>query len=425
MTISTVTINLAGNNPHGQRTGAKRAKAYAAYRIKYPVDILCVQETTVLSKVRPTLDKALKPTYRRVAGGKGRYIYAHKRLTIIAGGLITTPKNTWYKRDAKQAAWIVHETAGIRGIDVSFHLEHDAKAGQHRLAQMAAIVAQAVVIAKKYQVKPHNICFAGDANSTTEVPRLMARLGYPSTARGTSCENTPTFHGWDGRSANRIDYIFSPTGSLTGIIANKIISDHASLHARRQLTKDPLMTPRELQEVLSSLGFLLGRVDGRIGPRTRGAIHRFQRAYALSRDALLVDGECGPKTQAALEHASRLGRLSPHFTAAELRCKCQGKHKDCLGILVSRADLLALEALRAKAYPDGLKIVSAYRCKKHNASIRGASRKSQHVAGTAFDIPGVVETESNLIPARFKGRGTRGGRVVHIDSRPTEARWKY
>lgn len=185
------------------------------------------------------------------------------------------------------------------------------------------------------------------------------------------------------------------------------------------------MNTKTLQKNLNKLGFYCGLADGVNGKRTKAAVKRFQQAWNLGKK-LKADKIAGGLTIAALEKTLANGnRLSKNFKASEFRCKCAGKYSDCLGVRVRRADLIALEKLR-NAYPSGLRIVSAYRCKRHNRAVGGAS-KSQHLTGRAFDIPQRLKVNDKRIPARFRGRGYAGKLklVRHVDSRSIPARWKY
>lgn len=62
----------------------------------------------------------------------------------------------------------------------------------------------------------------------------------------------------------------------------------------------PAVTPRELQSALKSAGYDPGPVDGRIGPKTKEAVIRFQR-----RNGLNADGVVGKKTWALLKNKAR------------------------------------------------------------------------------------------------------------------------
>ena len=182
----------------------------------------------------------------------------------------------------------------------------------------------------------------------------------------------------------------------------------------------------DIQNNLNSLGYHCGKADGVAGPKYKAAVMRFQFSWNLG-PWIGVDGVAGSKETipALVKTINSGGKISPNFRSIEFMCKCKGKYAGCGGIWVDRADVAGLETLRANAYKGGLSIVSACRCPRHNANVGGAS-KSRHVVGDAFDIPPVLTPGSRSIPSRFKGRGIhRSGKVSHIDSRDTNAKWNY
>ena len=167
------------------------------------------------------------------------------------------------------------------------------------------------------------------------------------------------------------------------------------------------MAPLTVTQKLKSLGF---RADFQ-------AIREFQRAYALG-PYLTVDGIAGPKTKAALDNALNKGkRLSPHFTAAELACKCGGRNPNCRRLLSHRWLLLGLEEYRT-ALGRPVPIVSGYRCSAHNRAVGGSSL-SQHIPGRAVDIPPALSLAKVKGMKAFGGIGFNSatGLVVHVDVR--------
>jgi zinc D-Ala-D-Ala carboxypeptidase len=113
-----------------------------------------------------------------------------------------------------------------------------------------------------------------------------------------------------------------------------------------------------------------------------------------------------------------MGDLSAHFSRSEFACPCCGIAK------VDAALVAVLERIRAAHYPEGLRIVSGYRCPTHNAAVGGAAA-SQHLRARAADIV------PRITPAQARACGARGigiahtGEVVHVDVGPTRAPWHY
>lgn len=150
------------------------------------------------------------------------------------------------------------------------------------------------------------------------------------------------------------------------------------------------------------------------------AVECFQLGYALG-DPLLVDGKPGPRTRAAIKvsldrRKAARPDASPHFSFREFRCRCGGRYKGCLVILVRRELLAGLEDYRVIAGP--VAIESGYRCPTHNAKVGGAS-SSQHVNGAAADVRKVVTTTAVKRLRRFSGIGQAQStkKVRHVDVR--------
>lgn len=63
--------------------------------------------------------------------------------------------------------------------------------------------------------------------------------------------------------------------------------------------RDFELTTKDVQSMLSTRGYDVGKLDGVMGPRTEAAIKQFQKDKGLK-----VDGKFGPKTRAAMEASS-------------------------------------------------------------------------------------------------------------------------
>ena len=127
-----------------------------------------------------------------------------------------------------------------------------------------------------------------------------------------------------------------------------------------------------------------------------------------------------------LQAASRLDAnwRWPHFTLAELACRCQGRY--CHGSYWHDPEFLdGLEALRARIGKP-IRINSGHRCALWNAHIGGAPR-SQHKQ-IAADVCLAGHDRDTLFSAAqsagFTGLGC-GQNFLHIDRRARPARWFY
>jgi len=95
----------------------------------------------------------------------------------------------------------------------------------------------------------------------------------------------------------------------------------------------------DVQRRLGGLGFLEDRVDGILGPRTRGAVEDFQRNSGLT-----VDGICGPETVAELD---RVGRETVTAVKAGVieRDQLLSRARESTSLLVVIGDLGGVGAL--------------------------------------------------------------------------------
>ena len=117
---------------------------------------------------------------------------------------------------------------------------------------------------------------------------------------------------------------------------------------------------------------------------------------------------------------------SKHFNSKSdkmILCPC-GK---CRPVKLNPNIYTLLELVRAK-FNKPVNISSGYRCKNHNATIKNASPRSQHIKANAVDIyikgvdPVVIYSFlTELFPCMF-GFGLYST-FVHIDARDKKARW--
>lgn len=197
------------------------------------------------------------------------------------------------------------------------------------------------------------------------------------------------------------------------------------------------MTIKQIQSLLTYLGYNPGAVDGADGANTQAAVRRFQRAEGLG-----VDGIAGSKTQAALLAAVAAGRVYvppddtsgtvgtsggaggswwgeiKYFTRDEpyIACPC-GR---CGGFPVEPAEkLMRLADAVREAAGRAMVPTSTVRCDAHNAEVGGVPT-SRHRLGHAMDfvIPGMTANQILTIVRRQEGVVycyAIDGSAVHMD----------
>lgn len=158
------------------------------------------------------------------------------------------------------------------------------------------------------------------------------------------------------------------------------------------------MTNKQKQHLLAYLGYYVGDINGKWDDLCKVACEAFQKDFG----GIAVDGICGPETEKALKHAVAFGisqkeeagddfwKNIDHFTRAEFKCKCGGKH--CNGYPAEMQKNVVEVAERARRhFGSPCFVSSALRCRQHNANVGGVSN-SRHLGGKAIDcrIEGVT-----------------------------------
>lgn len=110
-----------------------------------------------------------------------------------------------------------------------------------------------------------------------------------------------------------------------------------------------------------------------------------------------------------------------YFSARELRCKCGCESHGVTQELVDKLDQLR------ELWGKPLVLTSAYRCSKHPEEARKA-KPGRHNQGIAADVAVSGYDQIRLIVLAhqlgFKGFGIANS-FVHLDLRPTGAKWGY
>lgn len=201
------------------------------------------------------------------------------------------------------------------------------------------------------------------------------------------------------------------------------------------------MTIKQIQCLLTYLGYSPGDIDGANGRNTIAAVRRFQADYGLT-----ADGDAGAATQKMLTGAvagtavkvenpvNAVGNEEKtgtfwddiqYFTRAECRCKCGGRYCNGYPAEMSEETMRMADEIRRRAGVP-LNNNSALRCPQWNAHENGVPT-SLHQYGQAIDlapIGGNISVEKlqqiarDVMAEKLPGRGGLGcySWGVHIDN---------
>lgn len=158
------------------------------------------------------------------------------------------------------------------------------------------------------------------------------------------------------------------------------------------------MTIKQIQCLLTYLGYSPGTIDGADGRNTQGATRAFQADYGL-----IVDGIPGAATQRMLIGAIAGTAVKvekpessdapktrtfwddiQYFTPDEFKCKCGGRYCNGYPAEMQEAVVKIADAARAH-FGKPAHVISGLRCQQWNAH-EGGVANSQHMFGEAIDL---------------------------------------
>lgn len=154
------------------------------------------------------------------------------------------------------------------------------------------------------------------------------------------------------------------------------------------------MTTKQVQQLLSYIGYDPGPIDGLDGPRTNAALEKALSDHAPKETV-------APSAQETANNAPDNSSLSvldtgyPYFSLSEFRCKCSDP--SCAGKSMKPSDALLRKLVDIRArFGAPVTISSGIRCPKHNAAVGGVAN-SYHLQGRAADINVRGVTASQLM----------------------------
>lgn len=153
------------------------------------------------------------------------------------------------------------------------------------------------------------------------------------------------------------------------------------------------MTTKQIQCLLTYLGYDPGQIDGIDGKKTQAAREAFKADYGVGADGLVgaVAGTVPkldkPKTGSWWDNIKYFKPDEPN-----IRCpcpRCVGKREDPTETLMKTAD-----SIREELGP--MVPSSVRRCQEHNDELPGSAKNSRHIVGKAMDFNCTKSTPAQI-----------------------------
>ena len=143
------------------------------------------------------------------------------------------------------------------------------------------------------------------------------------------------------------------------------------------------MTTKQIQCLLTYLGYDPGQIDGIDGKRTQAALAAFRADYGMGADGL-VGAVAGTLARLEKPKTGNWWDEIKYFKRAEFKCKCGGRFCNGYPAEMQEAVVKIADAAR-EHFGKPAHVVSGLRCQRWNAH-EGGVANSQHMYGEAIDL---------------------------------------
>ena len=169
------------------------------------------------------------------------------------------------------------------------------------------------------------------------------------------------------------------------------------------------MTTKQIQCLLTYLGYDPGQIDGIDGKKTQAALEAFRADYGMGAEGLVaaVAGTAS-KVDKPQGQTGTFWDGIKYFKREEFKCKCGGQFCNGYPAEMREAVVKIADAARSH-FGKPAHVVSGLRCKEWNAHEGGAAN-SQHMDGEAIDL---------------RIDGVSAGTLQHFVASQPGCRWSY
>lgn len=153
------------------------------------------------------------------------------------------------------------------------------------------------------------------------------------------------------------------------------------------------MTTKQIQCLLTYLGYDPGPIDGVDGPKTQAALAAFRADYGVGVEGL-VAAVAGTLAKVERPQTGSWWDNIKYFKPDEenICCpchRCVGKREYPTEALMRKAD-----SIREELGP--MVVSSCRRCQKHNDELPGSAKNSRHIIGKAMDFIATKSTPAQI-----------------------------
>lgn len=153
------------------------------------------------------------------------------------------------------------------------------------------------------------------------------------------------------------------------------------------------MTTKQIQCLLTYLGYDPGQIDGIDGKKTQAALEAFQADYGMGAEGL-VAAVSGTASKVDKPQTGSWWDDIKYFKPDEdnICCpcpRCVGKREYPTEALMRKAD-----SIRQELGP--MVVSSCRRCQEHNDELPGSAKNSRHIIGKAMDFNAPKSTPAQI-----------------------------
>ena len=153
------------------------------------------------------------------------------------------------------------------------------------------------------------------------------------------------------------------------------------------------MTTKQIQCLLTYLGYDPGQIDGIDGKRTQAALAAFRADYGMGAEGL-VGAVAGTAAKVERPQTGSWWDNIKYFKPdeANICCpcpRCVGKREYPTEALMRKAD-----SIRHELGP--MVVSSCRRCQEHNDELPGSAKNSRHIIGKAMDFNALKSTPAQI-----------------------------